>query len=400
MGSDAMQVSRILAPVSALNFLVGSAAALRQAPAPPEDSEGSPVTLWNLIPWAEGRGAEVPTSASSKLGSLGASSQGGRWISSTGGSSARCASAPSLKRSTCASRRPSRRRRSTTQPFWCENDLIGKRTAYKTGTTLDKALIAHLKAPRKKATALFEEAGDMDASEVSRLLASKESWLLSMDKSFALEISFLTGMVGSGGADILQSQILQAMPDGSFAIAGFTPSGALQNMSALSTSRLHGFCTKSAQGQLQACRELLECLVQGRAPNVEKAISAGGFPQLFISHMANFIKHTEPKSKLKPVVDLIGKAALAAKYDSLKSTGQLRKLTLRDLEPLQLYAWLLTKAQRAEVEKMTDDLLKSVGTKNVALKHKQPEASSSSTATRAKRAKKAAADADVDNLFA
>lgn len=285
------------------------------------------------------------------------------------------------------------------QPFWCENELVGKRSAYRTGKSLDKALVTPLKAPRKKPTALFEEQGDMGASEVSRLLASKESWLLSMDKSFALEISFLTGMVGNGGAEILQSQILAAMPDGSAATASFTPAGALQNLSAMSTSRLHGFCTKSTQGQLQACRELLECLVQGRCPNVEKAISAGGFPQLFISRMANFCKYSEPKAKNKPAVELVGKAALAAKYDMVKSTGQLRKLTLRDLEPLQLFSWLLTKAQRGEVDQWVGDLLKTAGTRNVALKHKQPEAFSSSSAAQAKKAKKAAADADVDNLF-
>lgn len=92
--------------------------------------------------------------------------------------------------------------------FWVESDLVGEFSgAFGTGgasQNVSHSLIKMYKQPRASATALFTDQGDLDASEVSRLLASKESWLLSMDRTFAIEIAFLSGMLGSGGEEALQ----------------------------------------------------------------------------------------------------------------------------------------------------------------------------------------------------
>lgn len=89
--------------------------------------------------------------------------------------------------------------------FWVEGDLIAEE-ASSTGDakrTLAPILVAAYAQPRATATALFADHGaDLDASEVSRLLSSKEDWLLSMDRTFSIEIAFLTGMVGAGGEEV------------------------------------------------------------------------------------------------------------------------------------------------------------------------------------------------------
>lgn len=73
-------------------------------------------------------------------------------------------------------------------------------------------------------------------------------------------------------------------------------------------------------------------------------------------------------------------------------------MTLKEVEPLHLYQWLLLPSQRAEVETWTPELLGSgKGLKRAA---PAPVAESSSSSNRAKRSKTAAAaNEDVNSLF-
>lgn len=159
----------------------------------------------------------------------------------------------------------------------------------------------------------------MDSSQVSKLLGSKESWLISMDKSLMIEISFLSAMLGAGGESVLQRRILKTMPDTSASTLAFTPAGSLQKIAALSDSRLAKFCSKSAQGQLAACRELLGSVVQGRAPNVDKAVASGGF--LMTACWGTTAATIRRRSRTL----LFGRDACQAKYELVKSAAQLKQ---------------------------------------------------------------------------
>lgn len=72
------------------------------------------------------------------------------------------------------------------QPFWVEPDLLnGIKASGGSGGPKKKVaagLVKFMAVPRQRGTALFEEQGDLDSSEVARLLGSKGQWLLSMDK--------------------------------------------------------------------------------------------------------------------------------------------------------------------------------------------------------------------------
>lgn len=201
---------------------------------------------------------------------------------------------------------------------------------------------------------------------------------------------------------MLQRRIIAAMPDGSARTCGWTPAGSLQKLSALAESKLALFCTMSVQGQLAACKELLSCIVQARGPNVERALSSGGFLGLFIGLLANFCRHDCPHPSIAgQSVILHGKDALCAKYEEVSHMAA-GAVSLPLLEPSHMYHWMLTRQQTGEIEKLTAAV---VGTKSGAptcrLKSKTAphEASASTADARAKRAKKAAADADTNTLF-
>lgn len=287
------------------------------------------------------------------------------------------------------------------KPFWVEQELLDglKVGADKAGPKKKVAasLVGFMAVPRQRATALFEEHGEMDSSEVARLLGSKEQWLLSMGNTFMVEIAFLSSMLGSGGESVLQRMVLRTMPDTSTATIAFTPNGAYQKLSALSESKLAKFCSKGAPGQLAACRELVSSLVQGRAPNVDKAIASGGFLQTFIGLMGNWCRFQPKKPNNKPTPPMLfGRDACQAKYDMVKSAASLKKLTLKEVEPLHVYQWLLLPMQRSEVERWTIEIVGAgKGLKKAAASSETTNAS----APKAKRSKTAAADADVNNLF-
>lgn len=286
--------------------------------------------------------------------------------------------------------------------FWVESDLLeAAKNAGGNKKTVVKSLVSAMAVPRQRASALFEEQGEVDSSQVAQLLGQKESWMLSMDMSFLVEIAFLTSMLGTGGESILQRRIMKATSDTSASTHSFTPQGAQQKLAALSDSKLAKFCSKSAQGQLQACRELLACLVQGRAPGVERAIASGGFLMPFIGLMGNFCRHQPKRVGDKPMpVMIFGREACHAKYDLVNSAASLKKMTLKEIEPLHIYQWLLTPPQRADVEKWTTELLGSArGQKHAAPPQAAESAASGWATNRAKRTKTAASNEDVNSLF-
>lgn len=124
----------------------------------------------------------------------------------------------------------------------------------------------------------------------------------------------------------------------------------MMKLNTLSDSKLARFCTKSVQGQLAACKEVLGCISQGRAPNVEKCLANGGFLKCFIGLASNFCRFSaSPQSGL----ELCGKDAAIARFEAAKKAAISKKLTLAELEPLHVYAWLLTKAQLHEIEEWT-----------------------------------------------
>lgn len=93
------------------------------------------------------------------------------------------------------------------QGFWVEDELLADDTIVTNDARMKSvapALLAPYAQPRSTASALFSDhPTELDASEVSRLLAAKEDWMISMDRTFLIEFSFLTGMLGAGGEQVV-----------------------------------------------------------------------------------------------------------------------------------------------------------------------------------------------------
>lgn len=202
-----------------------------------------------------------------------------------------------------------------------------------------------------------------------------------------------------GPCQVLQRRIMAAMPDGSTRTSAWSAVGSLQKLQALSESTLARLGTRSVQGQLAACMAILACVVQARGPNVERALSSGGFLGTFIGLLANFCRHDCPHPTSQgQAVTLHGKDALLAKYEAVVHTRKRQD----HLEPSHMFHRMLTRQHMGHSETLTASVL---GTKSVVatcrLKTKTaPEDANAATAdARAKRAKKAAAHADTNTLF-
>ena len=81
---------------------------------------------------------------------------------------------------------------------------------------------------------------------------------------------------------------------------------------------------------------------------------------MFIATMGYFLKAEEGKAGKNKGTDkgvLYAHEAAQVKFEQLRSTGSLKKLTLKDIEPLIIYGWLLNTKQRQEVTQMAENVV-------------------------------------------
>ena len=233
------------------------------------------------------------------------------------------------------------------------------------------------------------------------VLQKREAVLTSTDRTFKVEMSFMTSMVGEAGQSrpsliqinpiplkkhdwqVLTSWyelkygclvykpietcvangwgFLQPYPDRLEAtILSHMPSASkdvsldimLQHCTAIQASDLYRFCSKNAQGSISACREMLGCLLQGRPPLLLGESTP--FLQDFRVKLQFFCRCTGKDGK-----GMVGTNAIGRLLDLAKSKDA-GLLTLEDLEPLHTFGFLLSARAQEEIKELTSRVVARV----------------------------------------
>lgn len=269
--------------------------------------------------------------------------------------------------------------------LFCEAMLIPARPRPK--VKLDKDLLAPAVAAREMASNLLVGDSAKDATTINNELTKRESALISMDRSFKVEIAFMSSMAGPTGENKLREKFEALLPTST---SSRTLEASVPEATALQASDLFMFCSKFVQGEVAAACEMLNNRLQGRAP-FRSSMSAVAWHMKIRTLLPNFLRvNSGPKSMPQW---LVGSAALQHILKQLKGATE-DTITLDALEPFHIYGWLL--------EEDDKEWVSDIFAKVLARTDKKSKASSSSSAAGpgAAKAKAGSKDvADAMNMF-
>jgi hypothetical protein len=192
------------------------------------------------------------------------------------------------------------------------------------------------------------------------VLLKKEAVLTSTDRTFKMEMSFMSSMVGMGGQNRLETMIMAAMPGPEQTVSLDI---MLQHVAQIQVGDLFRFCSRGAQGSINACKEMIGSLLQGRAPLLLGQSTP--FLQDFRVKLQFFCTATGPDGEA-----LKGQPAIQHLFDVAKGKDE-GLVTLEELEPLHTYGFLLGARTQEEIKSLTAKVLAKVDSdgKNADKKH-------------------------------
>ena len=184
-------------------------------------------------------------------------------------------------------------------------------------------------------------------------LGSHEMKLTAMDPHWRLEHAFIAGCCGQAGAMALHERFLSLLPTKDTIIE--LPA-AVQNITILSSSRLATFVSKGAQGSMKSAVDLLVNMASGLAPVFHTS------PCPLMSKVYSRLPYfcVAEKAKGKAVTKLRGKEAVEHLWETIKARDT-QDLSLKDLEQVLVFAWLLSKAEQEAIMGLTKEIYAKAG---------------------------------------
>ena len=244
------------------------------------------------------------------------------------------------------------------EPLFCETELVAKPRPTWVGITVDSELLKEATVARSTANN-FLAAADQTGEAVKEALQRKQALLLGIDATFMLEVSFFANMLGEAGTSRLQQEILRCFPSEDRAV---TLVACAQTLTQLASTQLMRFVTKSAQGLFKAVREAVSSLEFGRRPTFDSESTNAAFMTSVVGRLGFFVVEDTEASFGSPSAKVYGAAAMKVKYDKLSAAiAASRAYGLADLEPFQMYAWLITDDMKKEVDTWAAALLEGLG---------------------------------------
>ena len=157
-----------------------------------------------------------------------------------------------------------------------------------------------------------------------------------------MESTFFAAQVGVAGEQRLQAKVLDMLPDGAEG-SHVALETACQKISDMQSTEIFLFCNIAAQGSIKSCAEMMGQMMSGYRPTTT---SSTPFLAKVRTRLQFFCRVPDAAN---PPNWLSGHAAVRQLFDA--ASGKTDSITMEELEPLQVYGWLLDADQQ---EKVTD----------------------------------------------
>ena len=232
-------------------------------------------------------------------------------------------------------------------PLWVEKE-VSAATVVAAGAKLDipDRMLRSWMAAREMCDSIGRKAPH---EQITSFLNAKKLQLQQLDASFDVEVGFWTSFKSASAEQACLAKLLACLPD---AAAAATADRCQQQLRDLAKTPLCTFCGKGMESIVKEADEMLSAILSGIPPSWdERAISNASFKAV-IDKLGNLCAFGQ----------LRGGAAAKAKYDEVSkmSAEKWKSATLKDLETLLVYGWLLTKEQRVKVQEWSTSLKRNV----------------------------------------
>jgi hypothetical protein len=181
---------------------------------------------------------------------------------------------------------------------------------------------------------------------ISDILEKKFDVLYQMDPSFKVEAAFFKMMYGSGATKLLEEKVLKVLPDkaGDHVVAD-----VVARLDAERHNVLFKFCGAESQGAVNVVYELVQSISAGRLPTMT-ACKGTPFKEEVGRRLTFFAYYKKPAGSPAEVVSLSGSDAMTVLFNVVKAKIDDKKspVTMQDLQPLHVFNWLLSQAQKDE----------------------------------------------------
>lgn len=183
-------------------------------------------------------------------------------------------------------------------------------------------------------------------------LADAQEKLLSIDPTWVIESGFLMAMAGGSAAHKLQQDFMELLP-----AAGASKSlkAACQAGNVLVNGKLASLAGAGCVGQVKSALACLQAMQCGQAPKIPA--HAGSFLQGVFARLPFFAQYQGKGDKCR-AKQLTGKAAVLANYHAVLQQDP-SCLSLKDLEQLCVFSYLLTGQEQAHIAELTEQVFQS-----------------------------------------
>lgn len=214
-------------------------------------------------------------------------------------------------------------------------------TASKVACALPEDILKPMQAARVCARDIMAEAKLLSFADLRKLMLANASTLMSLDRSFKLELEFLEGPAEGVLGASLDAKALACLPTATIAMSLLDSVSQLNDL--LKTKFCNMMPTKH-QARVDAVLELVSNMMRGISPD-SKIGGDSAFFRSVLERLATFMRlESASGSGTAPAQSLVGQPALAAKLRLMKARVETAgdSVKLLDLEAFQAFKWLMT----------------------------------------------------------
>ena len=188
------------------------------------------------------------------------------------------------------------------------------------------------------------------------LLEGKADAMSNHDGSFYIEIALARALTSGPGQTKLEEEVMQQLPSDT---QHLSINSSTMKMSSLRESDLARFCSIEAQGKVEEILQQLRAVQRGHCPCFtawagDKLLARAKTAFAFVLH-----DHDEDEDDAVPKVR--GKALAEKLLEEQRAAFASSELNLEQCQRLNCFDWLLTDAQKDDVQSWLDDVWKNAG---------------------------------------
>lgn len=188
----------------------------------------------------------------------------------------------------------------------------------------------------------------MTFAEMRRVVGSHAKAWLNLDRSFALEISYLSGCAEKLALEQIHRAVLEALPSENGAKTCAASILALHQVKASAICRAAG---ATVVAEVEGVHTMVASLDDGVGVQKKDLANFSPFYKTVVARLPYYLKREEttPSGSMFKRT-LLGRPALLDLYTTLATQkAQGGQIAMRDLQPLRTYRWLLTDEQDTAV---------------------------------------------------